>query len=207
MRATAVVALVTASFSSPMLVKSDAFHAASARITGKGASAHAKPAEQLVAGGMAFTMPKKWDRLGSGAAGDSHASSTHIGTVVSGVCPGGSDGAKCADGVQLTFLAYSGRDGHELPNLDTFQRELDAKLATQFHGFDKGPVSERSGSDGTKFLDYGFSYQLGPARHRQRFAAFRHADGSGVVAIASGEDIEQHAKDIDRFLASASDVT
>jgi hypothetical protein len=109
--------------------------------------------------------------------------------------------------VQVTFIAYSGRDGHQLPKLETFQHELDAKLAQEFHKFDKGPVDERSGSDGTKFLDYGFSYQLGSATHRQRFAAFRRADGSGVVAIASGDDVAKHAKDIDAFLASASDVT
>jgi hypothetical protein len=203
-RATAVVALVTASFTSPILVKSDAFASASARITGK-AAAHEVPSEQLVAGGVSVAMPQDWGRLGSSAAED-EAAGQHIGTVVSGLCPGGSEGATCADGVQLTFLAYSGRDGHELPKLGDFQAQLDAKLAKQFRGFKKGPVDERSGSDATRYLDYGFSYSVGGKQRSQRFAAYRHGDGSGVVAIASGEELANHAKSIDRFLASASET-
>jgi hypothetical protein len=201
-RATAVVALVTASFSSPMLVKSDAFANASARITGKGGSAQEQPREEIVAGGVAFGMPSSWGRLGASSASDD-AGAERIGTVVSGLCPGGSAGATCTDGVQLTFVAYSGRDNHELPTLDEFEEQLDAKLAKQFDEFAKGEAHQRAGTDGTRYLDYRFSYQVKGVTHSQRFAAFRHEDGSGVVALASGARLERHDKAIDGFLATA----
>jgi hypothetical protein len=148
-------------------------------------------------------MPSSWGRLGATAVSDDVEG--RIGTVVSGLCPGGSAGATCAHGAQLTFLAYSGDEGRVLPSLDDFEKQLDAKLAREFRGFDKGEAVQRSSADGTRYLDYAFRYRsTGGAVREQRFAAFRDHDGSGVVAIASGERLAHYTKAIDEFLASAS---
>lgn len=186
-----------------MVVKSDAFANASARFTGGGEQAEA--VEALVAGGVEFALPQAWGRLGATAAkGDAQE---RLGTVVSGLCPGGSEGSACVDGTQLTFIAYSGEDGRELPLLTEFEDQLDAKLAKRFPGFSKGDAAVKPAADGTRWLDYGFSWRSGREQVTQRFAAYRHADGSGVVAMITGAELEQHAAAIDDFLASAHDPT
>lgn len=200
-RSTALIALVTASFSSPILVQTDAFASASARLSGKTVT-KSEPTEALVAGGVEFAMPQSWGRLGAGAASGADPKE-HIGTVVSGLCPGGSAGATCKDGVQVTFIAYSGTKGHELPKLGAFGKDLDAKLTSQFPGFEKGKSGGRKGA-GMRWLDYQFSWRSGSTAVQQRFAAYRHGDGSGVVAMVSGARDAEHAKAIGAFLNSAT---
>lgn len=202
-RSTALVALVTASFSSPILVKSDTFANASARLSG--GAEQAEPTEQLVAGGVQFAMPQSWGRLGASAA-SGRGSHERVGTVVSGLCPGGSQGATCTDGVQVTFIAYSGEKGRKLPELEQFAAQLDAKLAREFPGFAKLESKERGGKHGVHWLDYGFSWRSGKATVHQRFAAYRHDDGSGVIAAVAGAQHADHVKALDAFLASAVPV-
>jgi hypothetical protein len=193
-RSAALVALVTASFSTPIVAKSDAF----ASIAGSGGK-QAEPTEQLVAGGVSFALPQSWGRLGpSAAAGDA---SERIGTVVSGVCPGGSAGAKCVDGTQVTFIAYTGEKGHELPDLDAFGTQLDAKLSSQFPGFRKVESKVKTAGGGMHWLDYSFTWRSGGKDVTQRFAAYRQKGGSGVVAMVAGDGTD-HAKALDSFLAS-----
>lgn len=204
-RTTALVTLVAASFSSPILVKSDAFDQARDRLAGGGGPAQVET-EQVVAGGVEFDMPASWGRLGaSAAAGDDVGSDEQrIGTVVSGLCPGGGAGANCTDGAQLTFIAYSGEEGRSLPTLPKFREQLDAKLGKEFPGFAGGEVKLRPGSDGSvRYLDYAFTWHEGAATRYQRIAAYRHVDGGGVVAMLTGASSDEHAKAVDAFLASA----
>lgn len=200
-RSTALVALVTASFSSPIVVKTDAFASASARITGREVQ-QAEPTEPLVAGGVQFAMPSSWGRLGPTAAASAPGAGGRIGTVVGGLCPGGSAGAACADATRVTFIAYSGDKGHQLPKLEEFQARLDARLAREFPGFRKGESGTEKGAGGTHRLDYRFSWRSGKARAQQRFAAYRHKDGSGVVVMITGAGHKDHAPALERFVAS-----
>jgi hypothetical protein len=193
-RSTALIALVTASFSTPIVAKSDAF----ANIAGKdGGSTVAT--EQLVAGGVEFALPEDWGRLGPSAAAGS--ASERIGTVVSGVCPGGSAGAECVDGTQVTFIAYTGDKGHELPDLDAFGSQLDARLSSQFPGYRKLESKVKTAAGGMRWLDYSFTWRSKGQTVTQRFAAYRHKGGSGVVAMVAGDGTD-HAKALDSFLAS-----
>ncbi|MCB0878955.1 MAG: hypothetical protein KDC46_08245 [Thermoleophilia bacterium] len=206
-RSTALIGLVAASFSTPVVVKSDAFDQAASKLRGgKAASAQqAEPAEVLLAGGIAYELPADWDRLGASAAtgDDSEASSREVASIVSAVCPGGSAGGDCKGGTRLTFLTYSGRDGHELPNLAEFEAQLDARFDASYKGFTKGEARMRPGADGTRYLDYAFSWtEHGTTRH-QRVAAYRSDGGAGVVIVGTGRELDAHAKDIDAFLASA----
>lgn len=202
-RSTALVALVAAAtVASPFVVKSDAAASVGARLTGGTEQA---PLEQVVVGGVEFGLPAAWGRLGATAASGVHGTD-RIGTVVSALCPGGGAGAACVGGAQLTFIAYSGDEGRGLPVLGTFEKQLDAKLRREFRGFAKGAVKMRPGADGIRYLDYPFTWKRGRAVHHQRFAVYRHADGSGVVAISTGVGLGAHAKEIDQFLASAHEV-
>lgn len=202
-RSTALIALVAASFSSPIIVRSDAAGAAFGKVTGGSAkAAHVIPTESIVAGGVQFEMPATWGRLGVTAAGGGEASAERIGTVVSGICPGGGAGSACTDGTRLTFVAYSGRTGHELPALDEFEDQLDARLATQYRGFSKAGAKTRRGAGGFRYLDYTFTWAQGRRGGAQRIAAFRRDDGSGVVVLGTGPKLAQHAAAIDGFLAT-----
>jgi hypothetical protein len=202
LRSTALVTLVAASFTSPIIVKSDAFADASARLGEVSSRQAATPSEQLIAGGVQFELPGSWDRLGASAAAGS-ADVQRIGTVVSGICPGGSAGGDCRGGAKVTFISYSGREGHKLPTLTAFESQLDDKLAGEYKGFAKGESKMRPGADGIRYLDYGFTWGVGRDGQAQRIAAFRHADGSGVVLLATGDELATHAKAIDEFLASS----
>ena len=203
LRSTALVTLVAASFSSPIVVKSDAFANASAKLTGsKGAAEQEQaPPEQIIAGGVQFEMPGEWGRLGASAASSGTAKEA-IGTVVTGLCPGGSSGATCTDETKLTFVAYTGRDDHELPLLVEFEDQLDGQLAKEFPGFKRGEAKQLPGADGIRYLDYTFTWKQGAAQHTQRVAAYRHSDGSGVVVLGAGPKLAEHDKGIDAFLAS-----
>ncbi|MCW2925404.1 MAG: hypothetical protein JWM98_2808 [Thermoleophilia bacterium] len=181
-------------------MRTDAFANAAGRLTGKGAT---PPAEQLVVGGVEFGLPAAWGRLGATAASASHTE--RIGTIVSALCPAGGAGSACVDGTQVTFIAYSGKAGHALPVLNVFEGQLDAKLTREFSGFVKGETKMRPGADGIRYLDYSFTWTQGRAVHHQRFAVYRHGDGSGVVAIATGARLQAHAKAISEFLATAHD--
>ena len=192
-RSTALIALVTASFSTPIVAKTDAFASI-------GGGRDAVPTEPLVAGGVEFDLPQAWGRLAPSAAADAP---DKIGTVVSGLCPGGSAGATCEDGVQLTFIAYTGEKGHELPALDAFTKQLDAKLAREFPGFRKASAKQHTSGDGLRWLDYRFTWRSGGKDVTQRFAAYRHEGGSGVVAMVAGDASKDHAKALDTFLGGA----
>lgn len=202
LRSTALVTLVAASFTSPIIVKSDAFANASARLGSISSKQAPEQTEQLVAGGVQFALPDSWDRLGASAVGGSTAAN-RIGTVVSGICPGGSAGGDCSGGAKITFIAYSGREGHKLPMLTTFESQLDDKLPAEYRNFAKGDSKLRPGADGIRYLDYPFTWGAGRDGHAQRIAAFRHADGSGVVLLATGDQLAKNAAAIDAFLASA----
>lgn len=193
-RSTALIALVTASFSTPIVAKSDAL----ASIGGGGREPVAT--EPLVAGGVEFDLPQAWGRLAPSAA--SSQADDRIGTVVSGLCPGGSAGAACEDGTQVTFIAYSGEQGHELPKLDAFAAQLDGKLAREFKGFRKVSAKQHAAKDGLHWLDYRFTWRSNGTDVEQRFAAYRHDDGSGVVAMVATDGAD-HAKALDNFLGSA----
>lgn len=202
LRSTALVTLVVASFSSPIIVKSDAFATASARIGDAVSKEAPAQTEQLMAGGVQFALPESWDRLGASAASSS-AKASRIGTVVSGICPGGSAGGDCRGGAKVTFIAYSGRSGHKLPTLTAFESQLDDKLGAEYRNFAKGESKLRPGADGVRYLDYAFTWGSGAKAQSQRIAAFRHADGSGVVLLVTGDQLAKHAAAIDEFLASS----
>jgi hypothetical protein len=177
-----------------------------ASVTGKlgGSSGghEAAPPEQVLAGGVEFAKPAAWGELGA-SANESAVSDDSIGTVVAGLCPGGSAGATCKDGTRLTFVAYSGKDGHELPLLTQFQDQLDQQLAKEFPGFTAGEAKMLPGADGIRYLDYAFAWGSAGREQSQRIAAYRHADGSGVVVMAVGPKLDSHDTAIDEFLASA----
>jgi hypothetical protein len=160
------------------------------------------PPEQVLAGGVEFTKPASWGALGASAS-ESAVGEKSIGTVVAGLCPGGSEGATCTDGTRLTFVAYSGEDGHELPLLSRFQDQLDHQLAAEFRNFTAGEAKSLPGADGIRYLDYSFSWGAAGAEQHQRIAAYRHSDGSGVVVMAAGPKLQAHDKAIDAFFASA----
>lgn len=204
-RSTALITLVVASFSSPIVLKSEAVGAQLGKLTGGSAKApHAEPPESLVAGGVQFEMPATWGRLGATAVGGGgERDSSRIGTVVSGICPGGSAGSTCTDRTRLTFVVYSGKDGHQLPLLTEFAGQLDARLATEYRGFRKADAKMRPGADGIRYLDYTFTWGHGRHGAAQRIAAFRHEDGSGVVVLGTGPKLAEHAAAIDGFLATA----
>lgn len=199
LRSTALVTLVAVSFSSPIIAKSDAFASASARLTGK----ERAPVQQLVAGGVEFAMPESWGRLGAGSAASDATKAERIGTVVTGVCPGGSAGSECADGTVLTFIAYSGEHGHELPRLARFKDQLESQLAKEFPGYRGGESRTRRAADGSRYLDYSFTWGARGARTAQRIATYRHPDGAGVVVMATGPQLADHAERLDEFLAGA----
>jgi hypothetical protein len=202
LRSTALVTLVAASFSSPIVLKSDAVASVTGKLGGGAAKHEVAPPEQVLAGGVEFAKPEAWGALGASAT-ESAVGEDAIGTVVAGLCPGGSTGATCKDGTRLTFVAYSGEDGHELPLLTKFRDQLDHQLAKEFRGFVAGQANTLPGADGLRYLDY--SYTWGAAGHEQaqRIAAFRLTDGSGVVVMASGQALDTHRKAIDAFFASA----
>lgn len=202
LRSTALVTLVAASFSSPIVLKSDAVASVTGKLGGAAKAHESSPPEQVLAGGVAFRKPASWGTLGaSAAAADTGKDS--IGTIVAGLCPGGSAGATCKDRTRLTFVAYSGKDGHELPLLTDFQDQLDHQLAKEFRGFTAGEATSHSGAGGIRYLDYAFSWGAAGHEQSQRLAAYRHHDGSGVVVMAAGPKVEAHDKAIDAFLASA----
>jgi hypothetical protein len=208
-RATALVTLVAASFSSPILLKSDAAAAFADRLPGRDGGHAVKPVEppqDLIAGGVQFELPAEWGRLGASAASaDQDAGADRISSVVSGVCPGGSTGGDCKGDSKVTFLAYTGKGSSSLPQLATLEGRLDDQLAASYRGFRKGEAKMRPGADGIRYLDYTFTWARAGKRHDQRLAAYRHADGSGVVALVSGSSTGEHAEGVDEFLASAHD--
>lgn len=205
-RSTALISLVAASFSAPVVIQGDALAGAKAKLGGAPATAHSEPPEELIAGGVRFELPADWGRLGATTASGGASSEKRVGTVVTAVCPAGSKAGTCAGEVTLTFLAYSGRDGRELPMLSAFGGDLDEQLDAQHHGFERTKSRSHSSTDGSRYLDYRYTWQPkgGPERS-QRLAAFRHEDGSGVVVVASGAGVDEHAKAIDAFLGTASD--
>lgn len=203
LRSTALVTLVAASFSSPIVLRSDAVANVTDRLQGKdgGHETQAAP-EQVLAGGVEFEKPATWDALGASATEITKDTET-VGTVVAGLCPGGSSGATCTDGTRLTFIAYSGKDGHDLPLLTTLREQLDAQLAGEFPGFTAGEATSLPGADGIRYLDYSFTWGAEGKRASQRIGAYRHADGSGVVVTATGPKLEHHRSAIGSFFASA----
>lgn len=201
-RSTALVTLVAASFSSPIVLKSDAVASVAGKLGGGGGGREVVHPEQVIAGGVEFAKPTAWGKLGAGAS-EAAVSDDSIGTVVTGLCPGGSDGATCTDGTRLTFVAYSGKEGHELPLLARFRDQLDHQLAKEFPGFTAGEATALSGADGIRYLDYSFTWGVGGREQSQRIAAYRHPDGSGVVVMAIGPKLHAHAKAIDAFFAGA----
>jgi hypothetical protein len=207
-RSTALITLVAASFTAPVVVKGDALDGAREKLTGKSAAAApAKPPEELVAGGVAFEMPADWGRQGATAAAAEADGAKQVGVVVTALCPGGMSGGACADDSKLTFLAYSGRDGRSLPLLSLLDGQLDEQLGDQYPGFEPGHAQTVTSGDGSiRYLDYSFTWKAEGGRRAQRLAAYRHQDGSGVVVVSSGADSADHDEQVDDFLASASQL-
>lgn len=202
LRSTALVTLVAASFSSPIVLKSDAVASVTGKLGAARGGHEVAPPEQVLAGGVEFAKPAAWGALGSSASEAAVGDDT-IGTVVAGLCPGGSAGATCEDGTRLTFVAYTGDKGHELPLLTQFQDQLDHQLAREFPGFTAGEAKALPGADGIRYLDYAFSWGSKGHVQSQRIAAYRQPDGSGVVVMAAGPTLAKHDAAIDAFFASA----
>lgn len=201
---TLVVAVASASFASPVLLKGDALGAVGSRL-----GVRAGSAQELVVGGVAFSVPGAWEELPASAVepdrGDaSSEAAVTIGSVVSGLCPGGRTATGCADGVQLTFIAYEGGKAGSLPSLVEFEEQLGAQLPHRLAGFRPGDAEMRSGADGTRWLRYSFSWREGSVVHTQVVGAYRNANGTGAVAVATGPAaaLAQRTKAIDTFLAS-----
>lgn len=199
-RTSIVIALAGATVASPFVVKNDAL----AKITGR----DAKPApvmEEVVAGGYTYQMPGAWGRLGAESAQASAGEQS--GTVVAGVCPGGDTGSACKDDVQITFVAYDGTRG-KLPLASTFEQSLDSALPKRMKGFRKLTSGTGPSADGSTWLRYEFTIGAGPKQRRELLGAFRHSDGSGVVAVAVGPRaaLQKHHKSILTFLATAEEV-
>ncbi len=209
-RSTALIGLVAASFSTPVVLTSDAFDQATAKLRGEKA-AHSEPAEPpqvLIAGGIQFDMAADWGKLGASVA-DAGADAEHedakrIGSIVTAICPAGSSGGDCKGDARVTILTYSGEKGHQLPLLTEFEAQLDSRFAAEYSAFVKSEdTSMRPAADGTRFLDYSFTWSNHGTDQSQRLAAYRHEDGSGVVLLATGGKVDDHAEAIDELLASA----
>jgi hypothetical protein len=210
-RATALVALVGASFASPILVKSDAL--ASVGKTFGGGAKPAEVVEELVAGGFAYEMPTDWGKLGASAttaAHDATSTSHDSGAVVSAVCPAGSTGAACKEGVRITFITYkaAGEEEARLPVLTSLERVFDERFRAEFATFTKGEAQLRPSADATQWLRYDFSHKVGGAVQQQVVAAYRGDDGASVIAVAAGptKAMAKHGAEIDRFLGSAHEL-
>jgi hypothetical protein len=204
LRSAALATLFAASFASPIIAKSDAAAKVGDRLSGLVPSKVDKPAlDPFVAGDVQFALPADWDRLGATSVAGATDGGKRIGTIVSGVCPGGSAGAACTNDATLRFVAYSGEDGHKLPKLDKLKSKLDDRLAKEYRGFAKVESKMRSGADGIRYLDYSFTWGKPGARRSQRLSAYRHTDGDGVVVLGTGLALDKHAAKIDEFLASA----
>lgn len=207
-RSTALVALVSASFASPILVKSDAVANVGAHLKLGGGPASGQ-GEQLVAGGFGYEMPASWGRLGGGAVESPRDTTTkQVGAVVNSLCPGGSHGSSCEGGVQVTFIAYDGKKAASLPMLTSLERQFDARFAKEFRGFAKGKVELKPSADGSRWLGYEFVHTASGAPQQQVVAAYRHGDGSGVVAVASGpaKEVAKQREEINAFFASAQEL-
>jgi hypothetical protein len=197
----AVVALAGATLASPFIVKDNAL----AKLAGRDSKA-APAMEQVVAGGFQYAMPASWGQIGAESA-EANADDQATGTVVGGVCPGGSAGATCDGDVQITFVAYNGEHG-KLPLPTTFEETLDGALPKRVAGFHKVDSATAPSADGTTWLRYEFTLGTAAARRHEVLGEFRHSDGSGVVAVAVGPRaaIQRHRDGIVEFLASAEDV-
>lgn len=201
---TAIVALVSASFASPIALKGDAL--ASLGIGGKGAET---PLEEVEVGGRTFDMPAQWGRLSAAAAQAADVgagSEAGDGASAVAVCPAGTAGAECRDGLRVSFVTYE--DEGSLPLLIDLETSLDAGLAKGMRGFRKADAASQTSADGTRWLSYEFTYARGRATNREQLAAYREADGTGVVAVVTGPPaaFEQHERAIDAFLASSTSV-
>lgn len=191
-----VIVLASASFASPILIKSDAF----GTVLGSPAAA-ADGGEAIAAGGMEFTMPTSWRRLATSSASTDRSSGR--GTIVAAICPRGGSAAGCAKDVQVTLIAFSGKPGHELPELGHLQDQLRRDLAKEFTGIRSVEVHGGHIAGGVDALDYDFTH--GPMAHGmgQRIAAYRHADGSGVIALITGTEGAEGTAALDTFLEGA----
>ena len=203
---TALVALVGASFASPIIAKSDAFAQVGHRLSGGSAAQH-EAHETLSAGGYTYAMPTRWGRLGAGSItdGEQGSAAEPAGTVVSAVCPGGAAGATCKDGVQVTFVSYRGGKGHELPIVSSIEDAFDAQFATQLSAFHKVAATPQAAADGSRWLRYQFTYGAKGGARSEMLGAYRHEDGSGVVVVAVGPKaaMQAHEQAIGEFLAGA----
>jgi hypothetical protein len=207
LRSTVLISLVAASFTAPVVVQGDALDGVVGRLSAGsgGKSAPAEPRELMYAGGLQFALPTSWGRLGAGAAAGGAGGADRIGTVVSALCPGGTSAGACAGDARLTFVAYSGDEGRELPSLTKLEGRLDEQFAREHAGFERSESRIRPGADGTRYLDYRFTWLRGGQRVPQRLAAYRHEDGSGVVVVAAGSQLAGHDTAIDAFLATAQE--
>lgn len=208
-RIAAVAALAGASFASPVVLKGDALASVTKHLGGGAAAKVAEPTEELSAGGFGFALPESWERLGSTAAtSQSDRGADQAGTVITAVCPGTSTGSRCTDGVQVTFIVYRGGTGHELPLVTEFDNQLSAQLPKRLAGFKRISSEPTPAADGTRWLRYEFGYTAAGAAKHEVLGAYRHADGSGVVAVATGPSkaYTVHAAEISSFLAGAHEV-
>lgn len=201
-RATVAIAAASATLASPVAMKSEAFARIGDRLGGEAPA----QVQQLSAGGYAFGLPTAWSRLGAAAAEAGSADSA--GTVIAGACPGGSTGARCADGVQVTFISYDGSAGHRLPKYDLLRGQLDRELASRFRGYRRLAATTKTGAGGMRWLRYEFSFRQGGLVRHEVLAAYRRADGSGVLAVAVGPHagLRDSREAVDEVLSSARDV-
>lgn len=212
-RSTALISLVAASLTAPVVVQADfaadarAKVVSAAQVARNAARPKVKP-QVLVAGGVAFEIPRAWDQLGAGAASRSVGRAANgAGTVVSALCPSGENAGRCSGDAKLTFLTYSGKARHDLPALSLLDGQLDTQLAQSYPGFKPAGATTRTSSDGSiRYLDYEFSWVDKGAVRMQRLAAFRNDDGSGVVVVSSGPGVSSHEQGIDAFVDGASSL-
>ncbi|MCW2973659.1 MAG: hypothetical protein JWN72_1932 [Thermoleophilia bacterium] len=203
MKMTAVAALVGVTFASPIALKSDAFASVGHRLAGD--KGHQVEVETVSAGGFTYDMPTTWGRLGASSVGAGNQDGA--GTIVAAVCPSGDSGSACTGDVQVSFVNYRGGAGHELPLVSSIEDTFDAEFKVKLPGFTKVEASPKSAADGTRWLRYEFTYQSKGGLRREVLGAFRHTDGSGVIAVATGPDaaLRKQASAIDRFLLGATE--
>ncbi|MCW2961498.1 MAG: hypothetical protein JWM90_1885, partial [Thermoleophilia bacterium] len=63
-------------------------------------------------------------------------------------------------------------------------------------------------ADGSRWLGYEFVHAASGAPQQQVVAAYRHGDGSGVIAVASGpaQEVAKQREAINGFFASAQEL-
>lgn len=204
LRSTTAVLLVGASFSSPIVLHASGHmpKVSSALSAAHKTTGTATPTSPLVVSGREFAVPLTWGAI-PGSQLPSAGEASAVGSVVSGVCPGGRVGGSCAGDVDVTFVTYDAKAN--FPSLVDVEATFDRDFGRSMRGFHKVKAEQRTDSGGDRWMRYEFTYtgDQGIVRH-EVLGVWRASSGNAVVAIAVGPQrtYAQSAKAIDTFMTS-----